>query len=262
MKRGRTGDCRGMAEDVLWSCWHGDVRPVLRPEAHHRDLEDHWGPLVETGRTKGKGEPEWEGDEKASSADMNLELPGCGLAPVYLLLRCGEPVPSSSSSLSSLMPFSLCRAKSSNTMSSSLVEETRKMSCVCRGRQQADPNAWPDVGRWTQERTTLSRVSGTTSGRKVCRATHLEAHWWLWGLSHINDKKFASQHLRARKVNQFQTPSGRMWLCRGIPKEHPKETPFHPSKSNQQDCFREHAISTRKLVLGSEEEKAYTGSCS
>lgn len=51
---------------MLWSCWHGDGRPVLRPEAHHRDSEDHWGPLVETGRTKGKGEPERGGDEKAS----------------------------------------------------------------------------------------------------------------------------------------------------------------------------------------------------
>lgn len=37
-----------------WSCWRGDARPVLRPEAHHRDLEDHWGPLVETGRTNGR----------------------------------------------------------------------------------------------------------------------------------------------------------------------------------------------------------------
>lgn len=32
------------------------------------------------------------------------------------------------------------------------------MPCIRRGRQQADPKAWPDDGR-TQEKTPLSRVS-------------------------------------------------------------------------------------------------------
>lgn len=39
----------------MWPCWHGDVGPILRPEVPHGDLEDLWGPLVETGRTKGRG---------------------------------------------------------------------------------------------------------------------------------------------------------------------------------------------------------------
>lgn len=112
---------------MLWSRWRGDGRPVPRPEAHRRDPGDHWGPLVETGRTRGKGEPERVGDEKASECKRGPGAARARAGPVYLLLRCGEPVPSSSSSLSSFMPFSLWRAKSSNTMSSSLVSSSMRL---------------------------------------------------------------------------------------------------------------------------------------
>lgn len=35
-ERGEGGPCD--------PCWHGDVGPILRPEVHHRDLEEHWAP--------------------------------------------------------------------------------------------------------------------------------------------------------------------------------------------------------------------------
>lgn len=69
---------------------------------------------------------------------VDLELPGGRAAPVYLSLSRGEPVPSSSSSLSSFMPFSLWRAKSSNTMSSSLVGKTRKAGMFAGQGEGAD----------------------------------------------------------------------------------------------------------------------------
>lgn len=70
---------------------------------------------------------------------VDLELPGGRAAPVYLSLSRGEPVPSSSSSLSSFMPFSLWRAKSSNTMSSSLVGKTRKTGMFAGQGEEAYP---------------------------------------------------------------------------------------------------------------------------
>lgn len=121
-----------------WPCRRGDVGPVLRPEVHHHNLEDHWAP-VETGRTKGRGHQNRKKTSKQPSAGGWTWSCPRGPAPAYLSLSCGEPVPSSSSSLSSFMPFSLCRAKSSNTMSSSLVGKTRETGRCLQGREGRRP---------------------------------------------------------------------------------------------------------------------------
>lgn len=66
-----------------------------------------------------------EKQQQTSAGVSGLETDRGGGSAVYLSFSCGEFVPSSSSSFSSFMPFSLCRAKSSNTMSSSLRERER-----------------------------------------------------------------------------------------------------------------------------------------
>lgn len=48
-----------------WPCWRGDARPILRPEGHHHDLEDHWAP-GRNWKSKGEGAPEQEGDKQAA----------------------------------------------------------------------------------------------------------------------------------------------------------------------------------------------------
>lgn len=90
----------------MWPCWHGDVGPALRPEVHHHNLE-------ETGPRKKLEEQREQGTRTGRRQMSSLaQVGGPGAAqeegwPVYLSLSCGEPVPSSSSSLSSFMPFSL-----------------------------------------------------------------------------------------------------------------------------------------------------------
>lgn len=58
-----------------WSCWRGDARSVLRPEAHHQDLEDHWGPLGRNWKNERKNQNGKE-TRKHPSARVNLELLG------------------------------------------------------------------------------------------------------------------------------------------------------------------------------------------
>lgn len=51
-----------------WPCWHGDAGPILRPEVHHRDLEDRRAPLVGTRRTRERGNEDRKKTNKHPSA--------------------------------------------------------------------------------------------------------------------------------------------------------------------------------------------------
>lgn len=46
-------------------CWRGDEGPILRPEVHHHNLEDHWAP-GRNWKNKGEGAPEQEDDKEAA----------------------------------------------------------------------------------------------------------------------------------------------------------------------------------------------------
>lgn len=46
-------------------CWRGDAGPILRPEVHHHNLEDHWAP-GRNWKNKGEGAPEQEEDKEAA----------------------------------------------------------------------------------------------------------------------------------------------------------------------------------------------------
>lgn len=105
-KRGWEDNCGERAMVVQAARGRGDPgRPEARgsPPQPGRPL----GPLAETGRMKG-GAP-GRGKDKGAAGRVRERGPGAARAagPVYLSLSRGEPVPSSSSSLSSFMPFSL-----------------------------------------------------------------------------------------------------------------------------------------------------------